>query len=75
MGWRWWHFRVAHVGYFSHATLDGSGARRLTPVAPRRPGWVLPLSYLLERLERYLPSSGCLSRARWIASIARARST
>ena len=56
MGWRWWHFRLAHVGYFSTATLEALTARLgLVTVAQARPGWVLPLPYLVERLERYLP--------------------
>jgi 2-polyprenyl-3-methyl-5-hydroxy-6-metoxy-1,4-benzoquinol methylase len=56
MGWRWWHFRLAHVGYFSAATLAALSARLgLVTVGRTRPGWVLPLPYLIERLERYLP--------------------
>ena len=26
MGWKWWHFRAAHIGYFNKSTL-GLGAR------------------------------------------------
>jgi SAM-dependent methyltransferase len=71
LGWQWWHFRVAHVGYFSKDTLTRLGERAgLTITATIRPSWVLPLSYLLERTARYLPMVGRLARARWTASIA-----
>lgn len=56
LGWRWWHYRTAHVGYFNRHTLRSLCARAgLTAGASTRPDWVLPLPYLLERLERYLP--------------------
>jgi SAM-dependent methyltransferase len=56
LGWRWWHFRVAHVGYFDRRTLDlaleRTGLRR---EHVSRPSWSLPLGYLWERLRAYLP--------------------
>jgi len=70
LGWRWWHFRVAHVGYFSPRTLgrllDRAG---LASFRSARPGWVLPLSYLLERVESYLPRAIRFPRARCLTSI------
>jgi len=69
MGWRWWHFRLAHVGYFSRETLERLCERAgLQPTTSIRPGWVLPLPYLLDRVERYLPVR--LPRARWQSSVA-----
>ena len=48
--WRWWHFRVAHVGYFDRKTLELAARRSgLVPVAFRRPGWFFPGDYLWER--------------------------
>ncbi|MGE3274348.1 MAG: class I SAM-dependent methyltransferase [Vicinamibacterales bacterium] len=65
LGWRWWHFRLAHVGYFSTSTLERLCVRAgIAPAGRTRPDWVLPLSYLLERLERYVPVR--LPRLAWL---------
>jgi SAM-dependent methyltransferase len=70
LGWRWWHFRVAHVGYFSPLTLERLLRRAgLASFRSARPGWVLPLSYLLERVESYLPRGIRLPGARRLTSI------
>ena len=57
MGWRWWHFRIAHVGYFNEqnlsALLDKAG---LEIVSVSRPSWYFPMSYLIERVLEYFPS-------------------
>ena len=56
MGWKWWHFRVAHIGYFNASTLNlalesaGLRVKSLT-----RPTWYFPASYLAERAIGYLP--------------------
>lgn len=62
LGKRWWHFRLAHVGYFDEGSLEtacrGAGlavTRRL------RAKWFFRVSYLAERLLRYLPL-GALER-------------
>jgi 2-polyprenyl-3-methyl-5-hydroxy-6-metoxy-1,4-benzoquinol methylase len=56
MGARWWHFRIAHVGYFNQKTLailiDKAGLEIVTTSSP---GWYFPANYLLERLFSYLP--------------------
>ena len=55
-GWKWWHFRVAHIGYFDRRTLEKALARAgLTPIRYRRPAWFFPADYLWVRLHRYLP--------------------
>ena len=55
MGWKWWHFRVAHVGYFNLSTLDlaleKAGAERLHVF---RPWWFFPVNYLWARLGVYI---------------------
>ena len=57
MGWRWWHFRVAHIGYFNKSTLLLALKRaELEPIRIGRPGWYFPADYLLERINEYLPS-------------------
>lgn len=56
MGPRWWHFRVAHIGYFDRRTLllalDRAG---LVAVETGRPGWYFRADYLVARVNRYLP--------------------
>jgi len=56
MGFKWWHFRVAHINYFSRKTLlaalDEAGLRHLIV---SRPGWVFSMDYLYTRLMRYFP--------------------
>jgi len=57
LGRRWWHFRVAHIGYFNRRTLcfalDQAG---LQSVFMCRPGWYFTAGYVWERTHRYLPS-------------------
>ena len=56
LGPRWWHYRIAHIGYFNRQTLNlalrGSG---FEPIKVLRPSWYFPASYLIERTFRYLP--------------------
>ena len=57
LGWRWWHFRLAHVGYFNKKTLTLALEKcGLTPIHWFRPGWWFPLDYLLQRVQSYLPN-------------------
>ena len=56
MGWKWWHFRAAHIGYFNKSTLALALERAgLCVNATMRPSWHLPSSYLAERGFKYLP--------------------
>lgn len=57
MGVRWWHYRIAHIGYFNHKTLSHAFNRaslHLTEL--HRPSWYFPASYLAARLFSYLPA-------------------
>lgn len=55
-GWKWWHCRVAHIGYFNRRTLEyifnKAGFR---PIGMSRPSWYFSADYLIERVNRYLP--------------------
>jgi SAM-dependent methyltransferase len=56
MGRWWWHYRVAHVGYFNR----GSMRRALREVGLRLEldtfaRWEIQVSYLAERMARYVP--------------------
>lgn len=56
MGHKWWHYRIAHIGYFDRSTLARTmGAAGLEIVETRRPSWFFPLSYLAVRALSYLP--------------------
>jgi SAM-dependent methyltransferase len=57
MGWRWWHFRIAHIGYFDRSTLTRAiNAAGMDIVSIGRPTWYFPAKYLIERVFSYLPS-------------------
>lgn len=56
LGRRWWHYRVAHVGYFRPATLDALLATAGFVLEHRRsPAWYFPLDYLWTRVATLLP--------------------
>jgi SAM-dependent methyltransferase len=53
---RWWHFRLAHVGYFDARTFSKASAQAGIRVVRRfRAKWFFRIAYLTERLARYLP--------------------
>jgi 2-polyprenyl-3-methyl-5-hydroxy-6-metoxy-1,4-benzoquinol methylase len=59
VGKRWWHFRLAHVGYFSRRSLAAvTGAAGLIVLKRFRGLWFFRVYYLAERLAQYLPLSG-----------------
>ena len=56
LGRRWWHFRLAHVGYFDRRSLTRAAERAgLEPVQWRRARWFFTIGYLASRVETYLP--------------------
>jgi 2-polyprenyl-3-methyl-5-hydroxy-6-metoxy-1,4-benzoquinol methylase len=56
MGKKWWHYRVAHIGYFNKKTLEMAINRSgLEVVIWGRPVWYFSISYLLNRVNKYLP--------------------
>jgi 2-polyprenyl-3-methyl-5-hydroxy-6-metoxy-1,4-benzoquinol methylase len=57
MGHKWWHFRLAHIGYFSRKTLTQAvEAAGMEVICSSRPSWYFPASYLLQRVLSYFPS-------------------
>ena len=56
LGFKWWHYRIAHVGYFSKVNLieilKNSG---FDVVDYNYATWFLPLDYILNRLLKYFP--------------------
>lgn len=70
LGRRWWHFRVAHVGYFSQASLDKAlAAEGFARTGAWRPTWYFPVGYLWERLGRYISPLNRIRLPTWLRSI------
>jgi SAM-dependent methyltransferase len=69
LGYKWWHYRIAHISYFNLKTLkfaiDISG---LKVIQTWKPGWHFTLEYLCERLKNYLPEA-ILPRWKWLSKI------
>jgi 2-polyprenyl-3-methyl-5-hydroxy-6-metoxy-1,4-benzoquinol methylase len=56
LGSRWWHFRVAHIGYFSKATIEKAlAAAGLEVVKMQRPAWFFTWEYAADRAMSYMP--------------------
>lgn len=56
LGRRWWHLRLAHVGYFDRSSLARAvDACGLVAVRETRARWFFRVAYLAERAARYLP--------------------
>lgn len=56
LGKKWWHFRIAHIGYFNKSTLNlMTKTAGLETLKVSRPKWYFRLEYLFERLTNYLP--------------------
>ena len=54
---RWWHFRVAHVGYFNRHSLATACERAgLATVERHRAKWFFRIGYLAERVAEYVPT-------------------
>lgn len=56
LGAKWWHYRLAHIGYFNHKSMNTAvELADLKIVKFGRQNWYLPFGYLLTRLANYLP--------------------
>ena len=56
LGWKWWHFRIAHIGYFNRKTLEMATRHAgFRLIKMHRPGWYFTVDYLIERINTYLP--------------------
>lgn len=67
MGWNWWHYRIAHVGYFSKSNLAFIFSNLgLKIISISRPSWSFNISYIRDRLLRYLPNWLVLSEKQWM---------
>lgn len=63
MGRRWWHYRIAHIGYYNRHTLemimDRAGMRM---VKLKYAKWYFSSRYIAERLLNYLPFAKPLAK-------------
>jgi SAM-dependent methyltransferase len=67
MGWKWWHFRVAHIGYFDRKTLTLAIERAgFSTCELIRPSWYFRADYLWKRLNSYLPKALALPEFRFL---------
>ena len=56
LGHRWWHLRLAHVGYFNARSFREAASRSGLQVSDQvRAKWFFPVGYLARRVEQYLP--------------------
>ena len=56
LGPRWWHYRLAHIGYFNNKTIEIAAQKAGYRVQTVRwATWYFPVWYLAERVERFLP--------------------
>lgn len=70
MGRRWWHYRLAHIGYFNRRTLALLAKTcGLRIVETRRPGWHFPASYLFRRILGYFPAWMRFAPPAWMDGI------
>jgi hypothetical protein len=70
LGYRWWHFRVAHIGYFDCKTLNMALTKAgLKPLETFRPTWYFGSDYLMERVNRYVPTAFRLPVPRFLKHI------
>jgi SAM-dependent methyltransferase len=72
LGDRWWHYRLAHVGYFDAQTF-ATAARRagLAIEGAERAIWYFEIGYLAARVEQYLPVHRLNQGARSLAAARR----
>lgn len=71
LGRKWWHFRVAHVGYFAPRSFARAAERAgLRVVLAERARWYFPVQYLLERVASYLPIGALVERMGNVAALA-----
>jgi len=70
LGNKWWHYRMAHIGYFNKKTLGILAANtRFKLIKSIRPAWYFRLEYLWERALQYIPKPLHFKLPKFIARI------
>ena len=63
LGKRWWHLRMAHVGYFNRRTFEQATAAAGLQVVDRTYAkWYFSVRYVAERLNQYVPIGPLMRR-------------
>ncbi|MEO6693946.1 MAG: class I SAM-dependent methyltransferase [Ignavibacteria bacterium] len=63
LGRKWWHYRLAHIGYFTRKSMIAVTEKVNLKIEKfDRQNWYLPFGYLLSRLSKYLPIKFLVSR-------------
>jgi 2-polyprenyl-3-methyl-5-hydroxy-6-metoxy-1,4-benzoquinol methylase len=58
---KWWHFRIAHIGYFNATTLHRAFTKAgFIKKSTKSAKWYFALDYLMARVNTYMPSWGKL---------------
>ena len=53
--WNWWHYRIAHIGYFDQNHLDHAMTKcGFELIGKSRPSWYFNLDYAMERLIKFI---------------------
>ena len=69
LGRKWWHYRVAHIGYFDKKTLKmACESAGLEILDQRRPGWYFTIDYLWVRIMLYFPKWMRIPSFNWMKS-------
>ena len=56
LGFKWWHCRIAHIGYFNRRNLSLALEKgNLAACSTARPSWFFTGDYLAARIAKYLP--------------------
>lgn len=56
LGWKWWHFRIAHIGYFNKHTLNFAFSKcGFELIKMQSPSWYFYGEYIMDRINKYLP--------------------
>jgi 2-polyprenyl-3-methyl-5-hydroxy-6-metoxy-1,4-benzoquinol methylase len=70
LGRRWWHYRVAHIGYFNKSTLSQACLNAgFEVVNVERPCWYFTTDYLWVRIMKYFPRWLRLRPMNWMNKI------
>jgi SAM-dependent methyltransferase len=67
LGGRWWHYRIAHIGYFNLKTIKLALSQAgLEVVNISSPPWFFSFEYAYQRAMRYLPMFDFFGGPQWI---------
>ena len=67
MSWKWWHYRIAHIGYFSKDNIEFICSKLgLKIISLSRPSWFFSFAYLRDRLLKYVPGFFLPAKKPWM---------